>query len=107
METSMITVNMKATGRRIKDLRRRNNLKIRDMVEALGLESEQAIYKWMRGDSMPTIDNLLRLSCLFDCQIDDIVVANHTREEEGESPLLPINKQLYIKLITDLFEFAV
>ncbi len=105
METSMITVNMKATGRRISDLRHRNNLKIKDMMEALGLESEQAIYKWMRGDSMPTIDNLLRLSSLFDCQIDDIVVASHTREEEGESPLLPINKKLNT-LTTGLFEFA-
>ncbi len=104
MKASMITVNMEATGKRIKDLRSKKNIKIREMMEALGLESEQAIYKWMRGDSMPTIDNLLRLSCLFDCQIDDIVVASHTREEEGESSLLPINWDINEKLTVGLFE---
>ncbi len=89
MNTITITINVEATGRRIKALRRQHNIKVCEMMEALGLESEQAIYKWMRGDSMPTIENLLRLSCLFDCQIDDILVADHYREEEGESPLLP------------------
>ena len=62
-------VNLQATGRRIK--------------------SEQSVYKWMRGDSLPTVDNLLRLSELFQCHMDDIVVADHSREE-SESSLLPL-----------------
>ena len=84
-----ITINTVATGKRIKELRKEHNLKVREIMEALGLESEQAIYKWQRGDSVPTLDNLLVLSELFDCRMDDIVVASHGRDEEGESPLLP------------------
>ncbi len=91
-----ITINTVATGKRIKELRKEHNLKVREIMEALGLESEQAIYKWQRGDSVPTIENLVALSMLFDCTMDDIVVASHGRDEEGESPLLPINGMFFL-----------
>ncbi len=89
-----VSINTVATGSRIRKLRMEHNLKVREIMEALGLESEQAIYKWQRGDCAPTIDNLLALSELFGCGLDDIVVASHGRDEEGESPLIPINGKL-------------
>lgn len=39
----------------------------------MGLESVQAIYKWQRGDSLPTVDNLYALSALFQTSVDDIL----------------------------------
>ena len=100
-----ITINTVATGKRIKELRKEHNFKVREIMEALGLESEQAIYKWQRGDSVPTLDNLLALSELFDCRMDDIVVASHGRDEEGESPLLPINGMFF--LFSDISDNAI
>lgn len=38
-----------------------------------GILDTQAIYKWQRGDSMPTIDNLAVLAAVFGVRIDDIV----------------------------------
>ena len=74
MEKINIAVNMKATGKRISSLRKEKHIKVREITEALGLESEQAIYKWMRGESLPTVENLLRMSILLDCGIEDIIV---------------------------------
>ena len=34
----------------------------------------QAIYRWQRGDALPSIDNLVILADLFGVQIDDIIV---------------------------------
>lgn len=42
-------LDMKATGEKIKELRIHHHLKVREVAEFMGLESEQAIYKWQRG----------------------------------------------------------
>ena len=88
-------VDMKRTGRRIKELMRNNNIRTKDIVEYMGFESEQSVYKWLRGDSLPKVDNLFALARLFDTPMDSIIME---REGEDESPLLPrlgkINKNI-------------
>ena len=64
MDILEVFVDMQATGNNIKQLRKQNHYKVFDLANALGLESEQAIYKWQRGQCLPTVDNLVRLSIL-------------------------------------------
>lgn len=73
-----------ATGARIKELRKAHGLKVEDVARFMGFESEQAVYKWQRGDSLPTIDNLYALSSLFETSVDDILRGS---KEEDVSPL--------------------
>lgn len=80
----------KATGARIKELRKAHNLKVEDVARFMGFESEQAVYKWQRGDSLPTVDNLYALSRLFETSVDDILRGSR---EEDESPLLSFIKK--------------
>ena len=82
-----------ATGARIKALRKAHHLKVEDVARFMGFESQQAVYKWQRGDSLPTVDNLYALSRLFETSMDDILRGS---KEENESSLLP--------LYTDNFE---
>ena len=77
-------INMVATGERIRELRKQNHLRVEDISRFMGFESEQAIYKWQRGDSLPTVDNLYALSRLFGTTVEDIIVEE---TKEGESPL--------------------
>ena len=58
-----------------------------DIARFMGFESAQAVYKWQRGESLPTVDNLYALSRLFDTTVDDILQGSR---EEDESPLLPL-----------------
>ena len=101
MDIFDVFVDMQATGDRIKQLRKEKHLRVFDLASALGLESEQAIYKWQRGQCLPNADNLVRLSILFGCHIDDILVHNMTGEDE--SPLLPFYRHLLgaIQLLID------
>lgn len=87
-------VDMQKTGRRIRELMTQNNIKTKDIVEFMGFESEQSVYKWLRGDSLPKVDNLFALSRLFGTSMDGIIME---REGEDESPLLPRFSGLYIK----------
>ena len=77
-------INMVATGERIRELRKQNHLRVEDISRFMGFESEQAIYKWQRGDSLPTVDNLYALSRLFGTTVEDIIVEE---TKEGENPL--------------------
>ncbi len=91
MDIFDVFVDMQATGDRIKQLRKEKNMRVFDLANILGLESEQAIYKWQRGQCLPNADNLVRLSILFGCHIDDILV--HNMAEEDKSPLLPLYEE--------------
>lgn len=74
MTNTLPTVDMKATGIQINTLRKRAGLSVKDIQANLGLGSTQAIYKWMAGQSLPSIDNLVILSSLFHVSLDDIIV---------------------------------
>lgn len=62
------------TGNNINRLRKEKGLSIREIQEAMGFNTPQAIFKWQRGEALPTIDNLVVLSELFNMTIDEIVV---------------------------------
>lgn len=63
-----------ATGRNIDRLRIAAGMSVRDMQMVFGFATPQAIYKWIHGTSMPTIDNLVILAAMLDVTLDEIVV---------------------------------
>lgn len=71
-----------ATGARIKELRLEKKLSVRDISCYMGFEEPQAVYKWQRGEALPTIDNLYALSRLLGTTMDNIV---RGREEDERS----------------------
>ena len=79
-------LDMKATGERIKELRMEHKMKVCEVARFMGFESDQAVYKWQRGESLPTVDNLYALSKLFETSVDEILIGDR---EEDESPSLP------------------
>ncbi len=62
------------TGENISRLRKMKGLSIRDIQEAMGFNTPQAIFKWLRGETLPSLDNLVVLSELLDVSIDEILV---------------------------------
>ncbi|MBQ7774690.1 MAG: helix-turn-helix transcriptional regulator [Lachnospiraceae bacterium] len=78
-------IDVKATGKRIKELRLQKKLKVEDVSRFMGFESEQAVYKWQRGDSLPAVDNLYALSRLFETSVDDILRGSEVQIYEKES----------------------
>ena len=76
MSSAAPTINLTATGANIKALLRRRGLRVADVQNRCGFNTPQAIYKWMRGDSIPTIDNIVILADMFGVGIGDIVVVS-------------------------------
>ena len=67
-------IDMAATGANIARLRRDNNITVNDMQTALGFGTPQAIYKWFRGEAMPTLDNMVVLAATLNTTIDNLIV---------------------------------
>ena len=67
-------VDTVATGRNIDRLRLAAGMSVRDMQMVFGFATPQAIYKWIHGTSMPTIDNLVILAAMLGVTLDEIVV---------------------------------
>lgn len=70
------TINLAATGERIKALRKARGLKVTDLSEYMGFTEPQAVYKWQRGESLPSVDNLFALSRLLGTSMEDILVGD-------------------------------
>ena len=69
-------VNTVATGQNINTLRIRAGMSVRDMQMIFGFATPQAIYKWIHGTSLPTIDNLVILAAMLGVTMDEIVVVD-------------------------------
>ena len=67
-------INMTATGNNIMRLRINAGMTVKDLQDVFGFTTPQAIYKWQRGDAMPTLDNMVVLATIFGVTIDDILI---------------------------------
>ena len=74
MHSAYPVIDMAETGRRIERCRREAGLTVRDLQDYFGFEYPQAIYKWQRGKSLPTVDNLLALARLLRVSMEDLLV---------------------------------
>lgn len=88
----MPTINMIETGKNIKTIMKLNNIKIVQIQQILGFNTPQAIYKWFRGEAMPTLDNMVVLAATLNTTIDNLIVTETLmhltvyQEIEGSSP---------------------
>ena len=77
-------IDLVATGARIKAIRKALGLRVTDISDYMGFTEPQAVYKWQRGESLPTLDNMIALAKLFNTRVEDIVVLRG--EERDSSP---------------------
>lgn len=62
------------TGSNLRSLIRSNGRSIADVGRMLDIADMSTVYKWLRGDALPGIDNMLALSIILNVSINDILV---------------------------------
>ena len=73
------TINMTKTGQNIVKLRKQAGLSVKELQEAFGFATPQAVYKWQHGTALPTIDNLVVLAMLLQVSMDEIIVVEQVQ----------------------------
>lgn len=76
-------IDTAATGRNIDRLRIASGMSVRDIQEIFGFSTPQAIYKWIRGRTLPSIDNLVVLAAVFGVTMDEIIVIETLTRKAG------------------------
>ncbi|MDD6657528.1 MAG: helix-turn-helix transcriptional regulator [Lachnospiraceae bacterium] len=74
MKPIYLSIRQEETGKQIKKLLLENGYTVKDVQTAMGFENPQAIYKWISGKSLPSLDNFLILSRLLHTSIENILV---------------------------------
>ena len=72
-------IDYKATGIQIRKIMDEKGVSVREVQDFLQLESVQAIYNWLYGQSLPTVSNLFLLAELLDVKMDDLIVGETTK----------------------------
>ena len=67
-------IDLVATGNNIRRLREKRGLTVRDLQAYFGFEEPRAVYKWQKGETLPTVDNLYALGVLLGVPIDEILI---------------------------------
>ena len=75
------SIDLTATGIRITQLRQQAGLTVRDLQGIFGFNTPQAIYRWQRGLTLPTLDNLVVLAAVFGTTLDSIIVRSKAADQ--------------------------
>ncbi len=76
-------INTVATGENINRMRIEAGFSVRDIQEVFGFATPQAVYKWIHGTALPTIDNLVILASVLGVTMDEIIVVDIPERRYG------------------------
>ena len=76
MKETFPMIDKEKTGRRIKEFMELRGLSVRDVQQYFGFSTQQAVYHWLNGRSLPSIDNMYALSALLKVPMDDLICGN-------------------------------
>lgn len=76
MEPMCLSIKPEETGKRIASLIKSRGYTVKDIQQICGFENPQAVYKWLSGRSLPSIDNLLILSRVLHMNMEEILVVD-------------------------------
>ena len=69
----MIRVDMVRTGQNICRAMEDHGVRASDIMEACGFTTRNAVYRWMNGKSLPTIDNMVILAYMVETALQDLI----------------------------------
>ena len=69
-------ISLTKTGDNLTRLMKEKGITVKALQDELGLQSPQAIYKWRRGECLPTLDNLVAIALLLEVTLDKIVIVD-------------------------------
>lgn len=69
-------ITPRRVSRTLRCLMAERQLTVRDIQVCLGLETPQAVYKWLTGKCLPTVQHLYALSRYLNVTMEDILTGD-------------------------------
>ena len=80
-------IDVRATGQNIDRLLTEKQISVRTLQTYFGFDTPRAIYKWLRGEHLPSVDHLFALSRLLQIPLQDILVELQ-RDDQDVPPIM-------------------
>lgn len=84
-------INLRRTGAHLKEMIRRKGYTVKDIQRQLHLACPQPVYRWFKGQMLPSVDHLYMLSCLLGVHMDELLLP--------ENRLFPMEEKRHMHLI--------
>lgn len=91
-------INVQATGQNIDRLCKARQISIRTLQTYFGFDTPRAIYKWLRGEHLPSVDHLFALSHLLQVPIQDILIEQASDDQDVPPICSGILQYIYLSL---------
>ena len=75
-------IDVRATGQNIDRLLKQRQISIRTLQTFFGFDSPRAIYKWLRGEHLPSVDHLYALGKLLNTPLQDILIERSQDDQD-------------------------
>ena len=73
-------IDTKMTGERLRRICKEQHISVRDIQQFTHISSNQAVYNWFNGKTLPSVDNFLALSKMTGIPMDDLIIE---KQEQG------------------------
>lgn len=76
MNYQKVKLNKKKTGKRIQTAITSSMYSFTDVARALELTSERTVYYWINGKKIPSLENIINLSLMFNIKVEDLIAVD-------------------------------
>ena len=67
-------IDIVLTGKKIHSVMNEKGYSVKELQETLNLSCPQPVYRWIRGYTLPSVDNLYRLHKIFGVHMEDMII---------------------------------
>lgn len=83
MKKNYITLDMELSGQKLCAAIKESGYSVKELQEILCLSCPNPIYRWIHGYTLPSTDNLYRLSCILGTPMEELLAVKQIDLEEG------------------------
>ena len=73
VEYSILAIDTEQTGQRIAMAMKEQDVTVRQLQTLFGFDAPNAIYHWLQGSALPTVDHLVILAHTLNVRVDDLL----------------------------------
>lgn len=90
------TIDMERSGIRIKQIFAEAGYDVRDIQHILHLSCPQPIYRWFKGQTLPTVNHLFILSRICRVHMEDFLVGKRPKGSCRKKRMSPANSRMLV-----------
>ena len=87
-------IDLVKTGELLKQKFKVAGYSVREIQQMLGLSCPQPIYRWFKGQILPTVEHLHRLSIILNVHMEELLVTRGAEQECFATELLSFEKRM-------------